>query len=138
MVASHWCGSNAQGRRDRKRVGPSAENRLAVLERVQRRRLRQRQKRAVLLKGRRARVVAFHEAGHAIVAAYLGLMPEQVGREVATISMPTLWSRQITSRPEVRSGRTPILAGSPSWGYSVKAQSTHNRLVASPKPDRRA
>src|SRR3982074_998108 len=58
---------------------------LAELEREQRRRWR-RQARAMAaqLKERRARVVAYHEAGHAIVAAFLGLVPEQIGLEVAT------------------------------------------------------
>jgi hypothetical protein len=58
---------------------------MAEIEREQRRRWRQQaQGRAAQLKERRARVVAYHEAGHAIVAAFLGLMPEQIGLEVAT------------------------------------------------------
>src|SRR2546421_429718 len=58
---------------------------LAELEREQRRRWRQQaQAMATQLKERRARVVAYHEAGHAIVAAFLGLVPEQIGLEVAT------------------------------------------------------
>jgi hypothetical protein len=39
-----------------------------------------------------ARVVACHEAGHAIVAAFLGLMPEQMGLEVRNpFLMPAPW-----------------------------------------------
>ena len=58
---------------------------LAELEREQRRADRQRaQQLAPLLKERRARVVAFHEGGHAIISAHPGLMPDEVGIEVGT------------------------------------------------------
>jgi hypothetical protein len=69
----------------RNRSAPRPRVDLVELEREQRRRWRrQARERAGQLKERRARVVAYHEAGHAIVGAYLGLMPEQIGVEVAT------------------------------------------------------
>jgi hypothetical protein len=72
-----------RGRRRREPRRPRVD--LTELEREQRRRDRERARwRAPVLKERRARVVAFHEAGHAVVAAYLGLMPNEVGLEVAT------------------------------------------------------
>lgn len=58
---------------------------LTELEREQRRHWRrQARERAPRLRERRSRVVAYHEAGHAIVAAHLGLMPDGMGIEVAT------------------------------------------------------
>jgi len=58
---------------------------LAVLEKEQRRRWREQARaRAAELKERRARVIAYHEAGHALVGAFLGLVPEQIGLEVGT------------------------------------------------------
>jgi hypothetical protein len=71
------------GSRKRSARQPSVD--LAALEREQRLRWRrQARERAAQLRERRARVVAYHEAGHAIVGARLGLVPEEVGVEVAT------------------------------------------------------
>jgi uncharacterized membrane protein len=52
-------------------------------------------------------VVAYHEAGHAIVAAFLGLVPEQIGLEVAThfeagaVVTPTILTASRTKRAVV-------------------------------------
>lgn len=71
----------------RARKGPASRPKvdLGELERDQRRQWRQQARdRAAQLRERRARVIAYHEGGHAVVAAYMGVMPEQVGLEVAT------------------------------------------------------
>ena len=58
---------------------------MGALEKEQRRRWREEaRQRAAELKARRARVIAYHEAGHALVGAFLGLVPEQIGLEVGT------------------------------------------------------
>jgi hypothetical protein len=89
----------------RKRSGSRPKVDLAELEREQRRSWRRRaRERGAQLKERRARVVAYHEAGHAIVAAFLGIVPEQIGLEVAThfdagaVVTPTILTASRTNR----------------------------------------